>query len=76
MNVYCVNCKFCDYFYYDYYNNNNIFSHDSPLLPMLPREDDRASKNRIHPATFPGRNFEGTTHLIRSIIKFTLRSTK
>lgn len=74
MNIYCVNCKCYYYFYYEYYNN--IFSHDSPLLPMLPREDDRASKNRIHSATCPGRNFEGTTHLIRSVIKFASRSTK
>lgn len=62
-DYYCVDYKCYYYFYYDHYSN--IFLHDSSLLPVLPREDDRASKNRVHPTTLLGRNFEGTTHIIR-----------
>lgn len=54
---YCVDYKCYYYFYYDHYSN--IFLHDSSLLPVLPRVDDRASKSRVHPTTLLGRNFEG-----------------
>lgn len=66
MNIYCVCCKCYYYFYYDHYNNNVSLT-DSSLLPMLPRET--VLKNRIHPATLPGRDFKGTTHwdLLRNL---------
>lgn len=52
--------------------NNNISLNDSSLLPMLPKEDDRVSVNRIYPAILPGGNFKDTTHLIRFAVKLTL----
>lgn len=77
MIICCVYCKCCYYFYYECYNNNkNISIHGSSLLPMLPREDDRASKSRIHPSALLGRKVEGTTHLIRFIMNPALCFTK
>ena len=67
-----MHCQCYSYFSYDLCNNNNISLNDSCLLPMLPREDDRVSVNRIYSAILPGGNFEDTTHLIRVAVKLTL----
>lgn len=75
-NMNCVHCQCYSYLCYDHYNNTNISLNDSSLLPVLPREDDRLSKNRIHLAILSGRNFEGTTHLIRFAVKLTLYFTE
>lgn len=67
MNVYYAYCK-CYHFGYEYYNTNRCSLNDSSLLWMFPR-DDKPSKNNIHPESLPGRNLEGTTHLIGITMK-------